>query len=517
VKGAIMTVKKLWRLSWMCGFVLATACDSALASDQTSSSQQEHVSLQRRPNIVFILTDDMALHDVEVMPKLKKLLIDEGTTFTNYFVTNSLCCPSRASILRGQYVHNHHVDSNIDSTGEGFQRFQRLGHEKSTIATWLKAAGYTTGLMGKYLNGYADKNDPTHVPEGWDDWNSPIDNNAYKHFQYSLNENGKIVAYGDSSKDYLTDVIARKAAAFIHKTAAKKEPFFLYLAPYAPHAPATPAPRHQALFPEAKAPRTASFNEKDVSTKPEYVRAQPMLSKKRIKTVDQLYRRRIQSLQAVDDLLEQLIATLKETGELGNTFIVFTSDNGFHLGQHRLFRGKRTAYEEDIHVPLIIRGPGVSARHSVSYLALETDLAPTFAEWASVTPPSFVDGRSIVALFKPQLPPLERWRQAVLIEHVPDSELTALEKTLYKGKQMPRLTAYKALRSNNYLYVQYSSGERELYDLRNDPDQLHNVAAKLNSKDIEKLSLRLRQFDSCNGAGCRTAEDTKLEQLSLGL
>jgi N-acetylglucosamine-6-sulfatase len=507
-----MTVKKLRRLSWMCAFVLATVCDSALASDQTSS-QQQRISLQHRPNIVFILMDDMALHDVGVMPKLKKLLVDEGATFTNYFVTNSLCCPSRASILRGQYVHNHHVDSNVDSTGKGFQRFQRLGHQRSTIATWLKDAGYTTGLMGKYLNGYADKNDQTHVPEGWDEWNSPIDNNAYKHFQYSLNENGKIVAYGDSPKDYLTDVIARKAAAFIHKAAAKKDPFFLYLAPYAPHAPATPAPRHQAFFSEAKAPRTVSFNERDVSTKPEYVRAQPLLSKKRIERLDRLYRRRIQSLQAVDDLLEQLIATLKETGELGNTFIVFTSDNGYHLGQHRLLNGKRTAYEEDIHVPLVIRGPGISARHSVSYLALETDLAPTFAEWASVTPPSFVDGRSLANLTT-DLPSLERWRQAVLIEHVPDSKLTAFENAL--SKQTPRLTAYKALRSNDYLYVQYSSGERELYDMRNDPAQLHNIASKLNSKDIEKLSLRLRQLQSCNGASCRTAEDTNLEQLSLG-
>lgn len=509
-----MIPKKLWAFLWMCAFVFTTVCHADSAADD-QRSEQEHTASPRRPNIVFILTDDMALHDVEVMPKLKKLLIDEGTMFRNYFVTNSLCCPSRASILRGQYVHNHHVDSN----GRGFQRFQGLGHEESTIATWLKAAGYTTGFMGKYLNGYADRNDPTYVPLGWDDWHSPIDKQGYRQFRYSMNENGKIIPYGDSPKDYLTDVIARKATAFIQKTAEKKQPFFLYLAPYAPHEPATPAPRHKDLFPEAKAPRTASFDEKDVSTKPDYIRAQPLLSKKNLAKVDRLYRRRIQSLQAVDDLLEQVAAALKEAGQLENTFIVFTSDNGYHLGQHRLVKGKQTAYEEDIHVPLIIRGPGVPARQSVSHLAVETDLAPTLAEWASVTPPSFVDGRSVAALLKPDLPPLEKWRHAVFIEHVPGREphMSVFERILFTPKQAAYLNAYKALRSNDYVYVEYSSGERELYDLRNDPDQLHNIAAKLNSQDIDKLSSRLRELGSCNGPGCRAAEDAKLERLALGL
>lgn len=507
-----MILKGFWRLAWICSFVLATVWGPIFATNRVLP-HREHTLLPRHPNIVLILTDDMALRDVEVMPKLKKLLIDEGTTFTNYFVTNSLCCPSRASILRGQYVHNHKVDSNK----KGFQRFQKFGHEESTIATWLKGAGYTTGFMGKYLNGYSDKNDPTHVPEGWDEWNSPINNEGYRQFDYSLNENGKIVAYGSTPKDYLTDVIARKATAFIHRAAEKKEPFFLYLAPYAPHEPATPAPRHQNLFPEARAPRTASFDEKDISTKPEYLRTQPLLSKKDLEKLDRLYRRRIQSLQSVDDLLERVVESLKETGQLQNTFVVFTSDNGFHLGQHRMVRGKQTAYEEDIHVPLVIRGPGAPARHFVPHLTLETDLAPTFAEWASMTSPSFVDGRSIALLLKPHLPPLERWRQAVLIEHFPAPEpyMSTFEKILFQSKQTPRLTAYKALRSSDYLYVQYSSGERELYDLRRDPDELHNIAATVNPKTIEYLSSWLGRLGSCKASACRAAEDGRLEKPPL--
>jgi N-acetylglucosamine-6-sulfatase len=506
-------LKKLSWFAWSWALVLVTVGGPIFAANRVLA-HQEHTSSRRHPNIVFILTDDMALRDVEVMPKLKKLLIDEGTTFTNYFVTNSLCCPSRASILRGQYVHNHNVDSNR----KGFQRFQEFGHEGSTIATWLQGAGYTTGFMGKYLNGYSDKNDPTHVPQGWDEWNSPINNQGYRQFAYSLNENGKIVAYRSSPKDYLTDVIARKATAFIRKAAEKKKPFFLYLAPYAPHEPATPAPRHQNLFPEARAPRTASFDEKDVSTKPEYVRTQPPLSRKDLEKLDRLYRRRIQSLQAVDDLLEQVVESLKETGQLQNTFVVFTSDNGFHLGQHRMLQGKQTAYEEDIHVPLIIRGPGAPARHFVYHLTLETDLAPTFAEWASITPPSFVDGRSIALLLRPHLPPLERWRQAILIEHFPAPEpyMSAFEKIQFQSKQTPHITAYKALRSTDYLYVRYSSGERELYDLRSDPDELHNIVAKVNPKTIEYLSSWLGQLGSCNGSACRAAEDGKLKKSSLG-
>jgi N-acetylglucosamine-6-sulfatase len=472
------------------------------------SSPRPHAEA-RHPNIIFILTDDMALHDIEFMPKVKKLLIEEGTTFSNYFVTNSQCCPSRSSILRGQYVHNHGVESNQ----AGFRRFYELGNESSTIATWLNAAGYLTGYMGKYLNGYPDGSRKTHVPAGWTEWHAGIGDGGYKQFNYSLNENGKIVEYGRAEGDYLTDVLSRKATAFIRHAVEQKKPFFLHLSPFAPHEPAIPAPRHRALFEDAMVPRTASFNEKNVTSKPAYVRAQRLLNKRQIEAIDRVHRKRLQSLQAVDDLVEDVVETLQQTGELHQTYIVFSSDNGYHLGQHRLLPGKQTAYEEDIHVPLVIRGPDVPARRSVRQLAVETDLAPTFAEWASVIFPGFVDGRSLEPLLKKSLPALAEWRQGILIEHytAPEPFMSWVEHQLFQTKEKPQLNAYRAVRSTRHLFVQYQSRERELYDLVNDPNQLRNIVAEVDARTIKRYSHWLNQLRKCKGADCRKAEDTRFD------
>ncbi len=488
--------------------LLGMMAAQASLADEAVSINSEPAPAARHPNIVFILTDDMALQDVPVMPKLQKLMIDEGTTFANFFVTNSQCCPSRSSILRGQYVHNHGVLSN----SIGFKGFHDFGLEASTIGTWLKSAGYTTAYLGKYLNGYPKGSSQTHVPAGWDEWHAAIGSGGYKEFDYTLNENGRLVGYGHRPDDYLTDVITRKAKAIILQAVQDKKPFFLHLAPFAPHEPSTPAPRHRELFADAKAPRTASFNAKSLTGKPAYIRARPLLTEKQIDVMDRLYRKRIQSLQAVDDLLEELIETLKDTGQLQNTFVVFTSDNGYHLGQNRLLQGKQTPYEEDIHVPLVIRGPGIPAQHTVPHLAIETDLAPTFAEWASVLPPRFVDGRSLEPLLEKQVPPLEEWRHAVLVDHSPGPEpfMSKFESMLFTEK--PSLTAYRALRTNHYLYVQYRSGERELYDLRNDPEELQNLVEQADPELIKRFSSWLREIGRCKGEGCRAAEDANGEE-----
>jgi arylsulfatase A-like enzyme len=512
-----------WQLFWIGLFLVfcgSFASRAAVAAEGLRSTPSQNSTIRphgdaRHPNIIFILTDDMALHDLDFMPKLKKLLIEEGTNFSNYFVTNSLCCPSRSSILRGQYVHNHGVDSNR----AGFMRFYQSGNESSTIATWLKTAGYRTGYMGKYLNGYPGSSGKTHVPPGWDEWYGGVGDAGYKQFDYSLNENGKIVKYGHGDADYLTDVIARKTAAFIHQAAVMKTPFFLHLAPFAPHEPATPAPRHRGLFRDAKMPRSASFNEKDVASKPAYIRALPLLDQKQIAKMDHLYRKRLQSLQAIDDLLEGVVETLQQTGELQRTYIVFTSDNGYHLGQHRLLQGKQTPYEEDIHVPLIIRGPGVPRRRSVQHLAVETDLASTFADWASVMPPAFVDGRSLEPLLKDSLPALTDWREGILIEHQPGSEpsMSWFERRLFQLKQKPRLTAYQAVRSSRYLFVRYQSGEREFYDLASDPAQLRNIVAEVDPRMIQRYSLWLDQLRKCKGSECQKAENFRSGGLHVAL
>jgi len=495
-----------------CVVNVATAAVDHWESSAQHSAPRAHDG-PTHPNIIFILTDDMALRDVEFMPKLKKFLIEEGTTFSNYFVTNSQCCPSGSSILRGQYVHNHDVESN----SAGFRRFYQLGNESSTMATWLKAAGYMTGYIGKYLNGYPAGSSKTHVPPGWDVWHGAVGGAGYKQFDYSLNENGKIVAYGRADADYLTDVISHKTTAFIHQAIDKRKPFFLQLAPFAPHEPAIPAPRHRTLFADAKAPRSASFNAKEVASKPAYIRALPLLQQKQIDKMDQLYRRRLRSLQAVDEMIEEIVETLERTGELRHTYIVFASDNGYHLGQHRLLQGKQTAYEEDIHVPLIIRGPDVPARRSVAHLAVETDLAPTFAEWASVIPPGFVDGRSLEPLLKKSLPASVEWREGVLIEHQPAPEpfMSWFEKRLFLIKDKPHLTAYRAVRSSRYLFVQYQSGEREFYDLASDPDELHNIARTVDAKIIQRYSLWLDQLKNCKGSECQKAENTRFGDIHI--
>ena len=472
-----------------------------------SSSHEQASPLQGasapKPNIIFILTDDMAAMDVAVMPKLQSLVGSQGMTFTHYFVTDSLCCPSRSSILRGQFVHDHHTLGNLPPDG-GFEKFHALGNENSTIATWLKSAGYHTALMGKYLNGYPATVATNYVPPGWDDWESPS-RGGYAEFNYVLNENGRLVPYGGAPEDFLVDVMAKKAVAVIDASVRANQPFFLYLATFAPHQPATPAPRHAALFPDAKAPRDPSFDEADVKGKPQFIRALDTLKPRQIAAIDNLYRRRIQSLQSVDDLIETLVRELRQTGVLDHTYIVFTSDNGFHLGQHRMQQGKQTAYETDIHVPLIIRGPGIPAGVGRDELVAEIDLAPTFAQWAGLGPPSFVDGRSLVPLLADTKS--APWRSAVLIEHFSGSTepfASSFEEGQRRGAR--RIPTYKALRTDHMTYVEYETGERELYDVSRDPYELENIYPRAEQSMIAALAAQLAAIRSCSGTTCRAAD-----------
>ena len=476
-------------------------------------------------NILFILTDDLDRAEVSVMPRLKALIAARGASFRNFFVSVSLCCPSRATCLRGQYSHNTGVQTNGGTNG-GFETAHALGIEQSTVATWLHDAGYRTALIGKYLNGYPNTAAVAYVPPGWDEWDSPSHGDPYSEFNYTLNENGTQVAYGAGAGDYGTDVYARKAAEFITAAAREGRPFFVYLALYAPHQPATPAPRHAKLFPRARAPRTPSWNETDVSDKPQWLRGAPLMTPDVERQVDALYRRRLRSLQAVDEAIATLVATLRTNGQLRDTYIVFTSDNGFHLGQHRLPSGKQTAYEEDIHVPLMVRGPGVASRTTVSDLAGNVDLAPTFADLADVAFPPFVDGRSLAPLLHRRAPASRRWRRAYLVERwqesvtAPtarsDAPLEPLDADAPGPRARRRRAAalnfspeYHGIRTRRHLYVEYETGERELYDLRRDPAELHNVAATARRRLLRRLADRLARLKTCQGAGCRDAEERR--------
>ena len=374
---------------------------------------------QGKPNIILILADDLDASAIQYMPKLKALITDQGETFSNYFVSVSLCCPSRATTLRGQYAHNTEVTNNNMPTG-GFRKFYQLEEEKSTIAVWLQEVGYRTMLAGKYMNGYPLKSDPVYIPPGWSEWYSPMKGDPYSEYNYTLNENGQPVAYGDQPKDYGTDVYVGKTEDFIQRSGKEGKPFFVYLAPYAPHAPYTPAPRHANLFTDLKAPRTPNFNEADVSDKPGYISNRPLLTQIQQNLIDKEYRERAQSLQAVDEGIEAIVNTLEADGQLCNTYIFFVSDNGYHLGNHRQLAGKVSPYEEEMRVTMIVRGPSVPAGVTLEHLTGNVDLAPTWADLAGAKAADFCDGRSLVPLMRANPPRLNQWRQAYLYEYGPD-------------------------------------------------------------------------------------------------
>lgn len=464
-----------------------------------------------RPNFIVILTDDqdLTLGSLDHMPRTRNLIARKGMTFSNYFVPLSLCCPSRATILTGHYPHNHKIYTNFPPDG-GFERFDELGHEEATLALALQDAGYRTALIGKYLNGYPNGRDKSWVPPGWSEWASPVDGSPYAAYRFTLNENGRIVKYGSTASDYMTDVLARKATAFVRRTAGGGQPFFLLLATYAPHKPSTPAKRHAGLFPDLKAPRTPSFNEADVDDKPGRIRGLPLLTADQIDTIDVLYRNQMLTLQAVDEAVAALVKALRETRALANTYIVFTSDNGFHMGQHRLVPGKYTPYETDIHVPLLIRGPGVAAGSCASALVSSVDLAPTLAGLAGARLPGDSDGRSLVPWLRGQTP--QEWRRMVLLEQfgfpsVPPRAGQTLEPPDPQDEAaIADYRAHMGLRTPDFKFVTYESGDQEVYDLRNDPDELVNLKSQVGEDWLMRLSQMAKTLGKCAGASCRQLE-----------
>src|SRR5215204_7540013 len=447
-----------------------------------------------RPNIILLVLDDMRADDLAMMPAVQEFLVAQGTSFTNFFATAPGCAPARASILRGQYPHNHGLRRNDGDLG-GFDRFYTLGREQSTVATWLQDAGYRTALIGKYFNGYPNDGIPagasrTYVPPGWDEW-AGVTNESY--FQLQVNENGRIVRYGGDHA-YGTDVLAAKALAFVEQAAHEAEPFFLYLTPRAPHGTPKFAPRHATAFADVTAPRPPSFNEADVSDKPAWMQEIPVMTEQQIREVDAYYVARLRTLLAVDEMVASLLDTLGTSGMLASTFFLLTSDNGYHLGEHRIVQDKGSPYEESIRIPLVVRGPGVPVGQTISALASLVDLAPTFAAWADAAIPDFVDGRSLVPLLAGEAEPT--WRQTALIEKYTDRPEGSLKQP-----------GFDALRGEDFIYVENFTGETEYYDLTEDPYQLDNQAASLDAGRLEALSDRLVAMTACAGETCRTLED----------
>jgi N-acetylglucosamine-6-sulfatase len=450
------------------GVLLALPASAPFGCGSDESPEKPKVTGEEKPNIILILTDDLDAQllqeHLEDYASLQKLTA-EGTTFENAFVTNPICCPSRATILRGQYSHNHGVLTNFPPQG-GFEKFDSLGREKSTVATWLHDEGYRTVLIGKYLNGKPRG----HKPKGWDAF-----------------EGG-----GGKTGAYPTDHYARKASEFVRSMKGARDPFFMYLATKGPHAPAEPAPRHSDAFPGVQAPRPPSFNEQDIADKPTWIRERDFLKSKQIEDIDELYRQRLQSMLAIDEMLNQLVESLRYSGKVENTYIFFTSDNGKTMGEHRRQKGKLSAYEADIRVPLIVSGPGVPQGTVREHMVLNNDLAPTFAELGGVSVPSFADGHSIEPLLLLDPPSPSNWRSAFLVEGYGN-----------KGESMP---AYKAVRTTGHLWVEYATGERELYNLGEDPYELRSLHQSAPEELKQSLSSRLDRLRDCSRQGCRNAE-----------
>ncbi|HJU57328.1 MAG TPA: sulfatase [Actinomycetota bacterium] len=439
------------------------------------------------PNIVLIYTDDQRWDELSFMPTVTSEIARRGVTFANAFAVNPWCCPSRVSVLRGQYSHSTQIYKNQGSFG-GFANVRKLGLDQSTIATWLQAAGYRTALMGKYLNGYNGDAVLSYVPPGWDSWmafeTSP---GEVPYFDYRMSVDGQIRSFGSNETDYSTDVLARDADAFIRSTPAD-QPLYLHLTPVAPHTPRTPAPRYlKAPCPARSLPE--SVGEFDMSDKPRYAQAWTWDQSKQV-AASTRWIKSCRALLATDDLVEAVLAALADTGRLANTLIVYASDNGELLGEHRRF-GKVVPYEESIRIPLVMRfdAGGVLTGTTRTRLAANIDITATFVDAAGVTPPYTLDGRSLLPLARGAQ---TTWRSGLLIEHFDTPGATDF------------IPSYCAIRTPRDMYIRYDTDDEplfeELYDLSTDPLQLTNLMAGSPNDAVlsrrDALLARLRQLCS---------------------
>jgi arylsulfatase A-like enzyme len=434
---------------------------------------------------------------MRVMPNTHALLAEQGVTFDNNFVSYSLCCPSRATFLTGQYAHNHGVWSNSPPDG-GYYKLD----SSNTLPVWLQRAGYQTIHLGKYLNGYGTRS-PTEIPPGWGEWYGTPDPSTYRYLDYKINENGKLVTYGHAAADYKTDVEARKAVDIIGRQAADPRPFFLWVAFLAPHsggprdpddpaglATPSPAPRHRNFFATQPLPVPPSFNEADVSDKPAAIRNRPLMTAAKIAAVRENYQQRLESLMAVDDAVGLIVNQLAAIGKLDNTYILFTSDNGFFHGEHRVPSGKVLLYEPSIRVPLIMRGPSIPAGQHRSQFVSNIDLARTILAVTGAQPGRVQDGRSLLPFARDPL--------------------------LHSGRDLLLETpTYAAIRTPNWLYAEYVTGERELYNLAHDPDELTSLHMDPRYTAIQAdLARRLARLRGCAGSVCRKGPELALRSRS---
>ena len=472
--------------------VFAAACAlfaHSRAADKPPVGPGAAAKSAKKPNIVFILTDDLSTNLVQYMPNVLAMQ-KEGTTFSNYFVTDSLCCPSRSSIFTGKFPHNTGVFTNTGPDG-GYAAFNQHGNESLTFAVALKHAGYKTAMLGKYLNGYFPRRNG--VPSGWNEWD--VGGAGYPEFNYVLNQNGRVARYGSDPRDYLTDVVAGLGNAFIHKSAGGA--FFIEIATFAPHGPYIPAPRDADKFPGLTAPRSPAFGARPDADAPKWLQEIAPLRPIDIQAINKAFRMRAQSVQAVDQMIGQIRWTLASLGLDQNTYIIFSSDNGLHMGEYSLRPGKMTPFEIDIHVPLIVVGPGVAQGQVVNEIVENIDLYPTFTELAEASNAS-PDGHSLVPLLRGST--VSDWRHLALIEHHHHGPVPDPNDPDAPAPHAANPPNYEALRIEKGMYVEYDGGEVGYYDLIGDPNELRNIAARLPAAQRRQLHDVLNVNKQCRGA-----------------
>ncbi len=508
---------------------------AARGAVQRSVTVNPLVGPRERPNIVVIMADDARNDDLRFMPHVRHLIGDQGVRFANTFSPQPLCCPARASFDTGQYSHNHHVWSHVSPYG-----FRAL-RDGRTLPVWLHRAGYDTTFLGKYLNGYGRQTrkngQPSlrYVPPGWTDWEGSVDGGVaaspqldggtYRYYDTTVNMNGTLVAHRGTYQTYLFSHLAQQ---MFREEARSPRPFFSWLsfvAPHhgLPHEADDPAPIRRSdgrleTFGNPARPRDVRGRfdkvlrhapgyrgEKDVRDKPFFIRDNPPLSAAEQRAVLEDTRQRAEALSVLDGEVAHLMEVLAETGELDHTYVVFTSDNGYFLGEHRMRQGKILPYEPSLRVPLLIRGPGIPAGQVRTDPFLMTDFAPTFLQIAGAPIPAMVDGAGMLDVAEHG----DRgWTRGILTETGPravGSDVAESDNFLVDAGTGPSpLRFSQGVRTGRYLYVEHASRERELYDLRRDPREVTNLVDRPGMRRVRQaLAHELDVLRNCTGAECR--------------
>jgi N-acetylglucosamine-6-sulfatase len=465
------------------------------------------------------MTDDQTAGDMAAMPITRRLIGRAGVTFTRSFVSYPVCCPSRATFLTGQYTHNNHVRCLYRWCGGGYGSLDTTEY----LPVWLERAGYVTAHIGKYLNGYGSEW-PAEVPRGWTEWYGLVDHSTYRMWGYTMFENGRLREYGrplaERPRTYQTDVLARKATSFIARRAPAADPFFLSVAFLAPHHESgyvqrltgqlvRPAPRHRGRFRAARFTRPRAYDELDVSDKPWFLgRWNGPLTAAEHGAIEARMRERHESLLAVDEAVAAIVERLAREGELDNTYVIFTSDNGYMQGEHRVPLGKMLPYDPSTRVPLLIRGPRIPPNRATKALVGNIDLAPTILNATPARARLRLDGRSILPFARDvrlrSLRPLLHETGGMGARGRHKSEEGA------KGQQ-PKVPAWRAVRTTRWLFVDYVGGQRELYDLKRDPAQLNSLSGDPRYRvRLRTLRRILADLSSCRGGECQEWADASV-------